>query len=289
MSPGLPTIWAALAGLEFDLRHVDVNGISTRVLEAGSGPPLVLLNGTSGHLECYAYNFVDLARHFRVICYDAVGHGYTGKPDHPYTLPVYAEHLDGLLSVLGVERAALSGESLGSWIAAWYAATHPDRVDRVILNTPGNVLMKEEVMKTLYESTLRAVREATAENVRARLEWLFAPANRHLVSDELVGIRLAIYSQPEFRRSIENILVLQDPETRRKYTWAPEWCGRITAPTLVMSTTEDPTGSPDEGRLLASWIPNAEFVLVEGAAHWPQWEKPAEFLELHLDFLGRSQ
>lgn len=267
MTRSLPTIWTELAGLEFSLRHVDVNGISTRVLQAGSGPPLVLLNGTSGHLECYAYNFVDLAQHFRVICYDTVGHGYTDKPEYPYTLPVYAEHLDGLLSVLGVERPALSGESLGSWIAAWYAATYPDRVDRVILNTPGNVLAKEEVMKTLYENTWRAVREATAENVRARLEWLFAPANRHLVSDELVGIRLAIYSQPDFQRSIENILVLQDPETRRKYTWAPEWCGRITAPTLVMSTTEDPTGSPDEGRLLASWIPNAEFVLVEGAAH----------------------
>lgn len=286
MTQDLPSMWNALADLEFRLGHVDVDGISTRVLEAGDGPPLVLLHGTSGHLECYAYNLVDLARHFRVICYDMVGHGYTGKPDYPYTLPVYAEHLDKLLSTLGVARPFLSGESLGSWVSAWYAAHYPDNVERIILNTPGNVLMKPEVLSTLAETTRRAVREATAETVRARLEWLFAPANRHLVTDELVENRLAIYSQPEYKRAVENILVLQDIETRRAYNWAPEWCGKIKAPTLVMSTNEDPTGSLDEGRLLASWIPGAAFVQIDGAAHWPQWEKPAEFLQLHLDFLG---
>jgi 2-hydroxy-6-oxonona-2,4-dienedioate hydrolase len=282
----LVSIWTELADVAFAQRFVDVDGISTRVLEAGSGPPLVLLNGTSGHLECYARNIGDLAKDFRVIAFDTVGHGYTDKPDTPYTLPVYAEHLLGLLNALGIERASLSGESLGSWIAAWFAANHPDRVARLILNTPGNVLMKEDVMARIYESTMRAVREVSPETVRPRLEWLFAESNRWMVTDELVAVRTAIYSQPGFLRAVENILVLQDVETRRKYTWGPDWCGRIEAPTLVMATSDDPTGTPDEAKLLASWIPNAEFVRVEGAGHWPQWEKPVEFLALHHDFLG---
>lgn len=285
MTPPLPSIWNALTKLDFRCGQVDVNGISTRVLEAGDGPALVLLHGTAGHLECYAQNLLDLAQHFRVVCYDMVGHGYTDKPNYPYTLPVYADHLDNLLRVLGIDKPFLSGESLGSWVSAWYAAHNPDKVDRIILNTPGNVLMKPEVLTTLYQSTLRAVQEATAETVRARLEWLFAPANRHLVTDELVENRLAIYSQPEFKHAVRNILVLQDLETRRKYNWAPEWCGEVRAATLVMSTNEDPTGSLDEGRLLASWIPKSTFVQIDGAAHWPQWEKPAEFLQLHLKFL----
>jgi 2-hydroxy-6-oxonona-2,4-dienedioate hydrolase len=283
------TIWTELMDVDFRQHFVDVDGVRTRVLEAGDGPPLVLLNGTSGHLECYARNVGDLAEHFRVVCYDMVGHGYTGKPDVPYTLPVYADHLDGLLTALGIERASLSGESLGSWVAAWFAAHTPQRADRLILNTPGNVLMKEDVMAKISQSTLKAVREASPETVRPRLEWLFAAKNRHLVTDELVAVRTAIYAQPEFQRAVENILVLQDVETRRKYTWDREWCGRIEAPTLVMSASEDPTGTPDEGRLLASWIPGSTFVLVEDAAHWPQWEKPKEFLQMHLDFLGVTQ
>ncbi|MCW3002884.1 MAG: 2-hydroxy-6-ketonona-2,4-dienedioic acid hydrolase [Conexibacter sp.] len=283
------SIWANLMDVPFSLRWVDVDGISTRVLEAGSGPPLVLLNGTSGHLECYARNVRDLCERFRVICFDGVGHGYTDKPDTPYTLPVYSDHLLGLLDALGIDRASLSGESLGSWVAAWFAAHHPERVDRLILNTPGNVLMKEDVMARIYESTMRAVREVSPETVRPRLEWLFAEANRWMVTDELVAVRTAIYSQPDFLRAVENILVLQDVETRRRYTWDPAWCGLIEAPTMVMATSDDPTGTPDEARMLASWIPNSDFVLVEGAGHWPQWEKPDEFLGLHLDFLGANQ
>lgn len=281
----LPGLWTGLADIAFQQRFLDVEGVRTRVLEAGEGPPLVLLNGTTGHLECYLRNLRDLAQTWHVVLFDSIGHGYTDKPDRPYTLPVYADHLRGLLDALGIARATLSGESLGAWIAAWLAAHDPARVDRLILNTPGNVLMKEDVMEEIRAITLRAVRDASPETVRARLEWLFAPANRWMVTEELVAVRTAIYTHPGFERAVENVLVLQDPETRRRYTYDPSWCGRIEAPTLVMATSDDPTGPPEEARLLASWIPGSEFTIIEGAGHWPQWERPEEFLQLHRNFL----
>ena len=67
--------------VEFSLRWIDVNGVSTRVLEAGDGPPLIVSNGMSGHLECYARTIRGLAPDFRVICYDTIGHGFTDKPN----------------------------------------------------------------------------------------------------------------------------------------------------------------------------------------------------------------
>src|SRR5690606_33006801 len=130
---------------------VDAGGVRTRVVEAGDGPPLVLLHGTGGHVEAYARNVAPLARRFRVIVPDMVGHGYTAAPPRPYTLDTYAEHLDALLDALGVERATLSGESLGGWVAAWYARLRPARVDRLVLTTPGNVTSKPETMRTVYE------------------------------------------------------------------------------------------------------------------------------------------
>ena len=104
--------------------------------------------------------------------------------------------------------------------------------------------MKRDVMERLRDATPRAVREASMETVRARLEWLFAPQNRHLISDELVAVRYDIYTLPDAERTVENVLVLQDPEVRERYTWAPEWCARITAPTLIFWTDQDPTGPP---------------------------------------------
>jgi 2-hydroxy-6-oxonona-2,4-dienedioate hydrolase len=282
--PG-PAIWPQLMRTPFAQRFVDVAGVRTRIIEAGRGEPLLLLHGTGGHAEAYARNIATLSEHFHVIAYDMVGHGFTDKPDEPYTLDVYAAQLEGLLDALGFERAHLSGESLGGWVAAWFAARHPDRVDRLVLSTPGNVIGKPETMRVIRESTMRAVAEASPETVRARLEWLFAPQTRHLVTDELVAVRLAIYTLPEAEQTMRNILVLQDPEVRAQYGWKEEWVSQIQAPTLIIWTSDDPTGTYEEGELLKRWIPGSRLINIEGAGHWPQWEVPETFDRLHTDFL----
>jgi 2-hydroxy-6-oxonona-2,4-dienedioate hydrolase len=280
-----PPIWPGLMDLSFSQRFLALGDVRTRVIEAGTGAPLVLLHGTGGHAEAYLRNIRALSSQFRVILYDMVGHGFTDKPSYPYTLDVYCEHLLALLDALEIGRAHLSGESLGGWVAAWFAEAYPDRVDRLVLTTPGNVTSKPETMKRIRESTMRAVSEASRETVRARLEWLFAPETRHLVSDELVDIRLAIYTQPGAEQAMRNVLVLQDPVVRDRYAWRADWTGRITADTLIIWTSDDPTGAYDEGELLESWIPGSQLVNIDGAGHWPQWERPEEFERLHTEFL----
>jgi 2-hydroxy-6-oxonona-2,4-dienedioate hydrolase len=280
-----PWIWPQLMAAGFSQSWIDAGQIRTRVLEAGSGPTLVLLHGTGGHAEAYARNLARLARRFRTVVYDMVGHGFTDGPDRPYTLDVYSDHLLALLDTLGIERAHLSGESLGGWVAAWFSQLHPDRVDRLILTTPGNITSKPETMERIRESTLRAVREASPETVRARLEWLFAPETRGLVTDELVAVRLAIYSAPGYEQTMRNILVLQEPDTRARYAWNAEWTGRIQAPTLIIWTSDDPTGTYEEGELLQRWISGSRLINIDGAGHWPQWERPEEFERRHEEFL----
>ena len=111
-----------------------------------------------------------LAADFRVTAYDMVGHGWSDLPDRPYTIDVLADHLTGLMDELDIGAAHLSGESLGGWVAAWAAAHHPDRVSRLVLNTPGNIVNKPEVMARLRESTLAAVRDPSDATVRRRVE-----------------------------------------------------------------------------------------------------------------------
>ena len=73
------SIWGELADTDHELRHVDVRGVRTRVLRAGSGPDLVLLHGTGGHLEAYARDIAGLAADFRVTAYDMVGPRLVGS------------------------------------------------------------------------------------------------------------------------------------------------------------------------------------------------------------------
>ena len=149
------SIWADLLGVDLRQHFVDAGGIRTRVLEAGNGPALVMIHGTGGHLEAYARNVRALSAHYRVVLYDMVGHGYSDKPDRPYTIDVLSDHLVAVLDALGIERAHLSGESIGGWVAAWTAAHHPDRVGRLVLNTPGNITNKPEVMAAVRDSSLQ--------------------------------------------------------------------------------------------------------------------------------------
>jgi 2-hydroxy-6-oxonona-2,4-dienedioate hydrolase len=242
-----------------------------------------MVHGTGGPLEAYCRNVAALARHFHVVIYDMVGHGYSDKPDRPYTTDYLADHLIAVLDALRLPQANVSGESLGGWVAAWAAAHSPERVARLILNTPGNILNKPEVMKRVRDSSLAAVRDPTHESVRARVEWLFYDPS--FVTDELVEIRRRIYMQPGFERAMENIVALQDWTIREPFIWKREWCERIKAPTLLLWTDHDPTGGLDEAAILQEWIPGSGLEVMEGAGHWPQWEKPEEFNRVHIDFL----
>ncbi len=277
------SIWGDLWNLDHELRHIDVGGVRTRVLQAGSGPDLVLLHGTGGHLEAYSRDFATLAQHFRVTAYDMVGHGWSALPDKHYTIDVLSDHLLAVMSELGLDRPHLSGESLGGWVVAWAAAHHPDRVGRLVLNTPGNIANKPDVMARMRDSTLAAVRMPDDETVRRRVEFLFH--HKDMVTDELVNLRRAIYSRPGYERAILNTLVLQDPEIRKDFAWSPDWVQNVVAPTLLLWTDHDPTGGLDEADLLLQWLPDARLHVIEDAGHWPQWEKPQEFLNAHIEFL----
>jgi 2-hydroxy-6-oxonona-2,4-dienedioate hydrolase len=281
------SIWGELSHVDHAVRHVAVpvrgHTVRTRVLQAGSGPELVLLHGTGGHLEAYSRDIAGLAEDFHVTAYDMVGHGWSGLPDLPYTIDVLSEHLVGLLDALGIEKAHLSGESLGGWVVAWVAAHFPDRADRLVLNTPGNIANKPEVMRRMRDSTMAAVLDPSEETVRRRVEFLFH--HKEMVTDELVNLRRQVYSRPGFVQAITNTLVLQDPVVRKDFAWDPAWVGKVAAPTLLLWTSHDPTGGLDEADMLLNWLPDARLHVIDDAGHWPQWEKVSEFLETHRTWL----
>lgn len=108
------------------------------------------------------------------------------------------------------------------------------------------------------------------------------------VTDELIDIRYEIYSQPEMRKAVENILVLQEMEVRVKNMLSEEDLAKITAPTFVIWTSHDPTAGIEVEERFAKAIPNARMKVIENAGHWPQYEQANEFNELHINFLNEG-
>jgi 2-hydroxy-6-oxonona-2,4-dienedioate hydrolase len=277
------TIWTDLNRTGLALTYVDVGPWRTRVLDAGTGTPLVLMHGSGGHIEAYARNVAPLAGHHRVVAFDAPGHGWTTTAEHDLEIDEYVEHLAGLLDALGIDRTDLSGESLGGWTAMRFAARHPDRVRRLVLNTPGGTLASAEVMERIRRLSQEAADSPTQELIRRRLEWLMAdPAS---VTDELVRTRREIYAQPGFAKSMSHILCLQQLDVRRRNMIRDEELAAITAPTLVVWTSHDPSGPAHAGQHIAGAIPDSRFELIDAAGHWPQWEQAGVFNALVHDFL----
>jgi len=284
-SPAYQSIWADLRGVEFTQGWIDAGGISTRYLHAGdrSQPTLILLHGAGGHAEAYVRNLREHARHFSVWAIDMVGHGWSDLARHDLEIHHYVEHVAAFMDAIGVQRAHLSGESLGGWVAARFAIEYPQRIDRLVLNTAGGSQADPKVMERIRTLSMQAVEDPAWDFIQTRVQWLLADKSK--AYDDMVATRQAIYARPGMVQSMRHVLVLQDMETRqRNLLRAPDYA-RIEAPTLVLWTSHDPTADVAEGRRMASMIPGALFTVMDGCGHWPQFEDTTVFDPLHIDFL----
>ncbi len=267
-------VWVALSATPHRIGYEQAGPWRTRVLQAGprDAEALVLMAGTGGHLEAYAHNIPVLAERYRIVAYDYPGHGYTTHAQADLELDTYVGHLAGLMDVLGIGAAHLIGESLGGWVAVKFAAAHPDRAGKLVLDTPGGTMARPEVMEKIRSLSQAAADDPAPERIRARLEWLMAdPAS---VTDELVEIRRAIYARPGFADSMRHILCLQDPEIRRRNLITDQDLAAVPHGALVVWTSDDPSGPAGAG--------------MEMAEKRPQWEQRDRFNELVLAFLAEG-
>lgn len=108
-------------------------------MDAGAGPPLVLLHGLGDSHRTWHFVVPLLARHFRVLAPDLPGHGFSARPDAPYTLDWYADTIASWMDAVGVDRAHICGHSYGGGIAQWMLLKYARRIDHLALLSPGGL------------------------------------------------------------------------------------------------------------------------------------------------------
>jgi len=120
-----------------EIETADAGRLRVHYAEAGSGPPLLLLHGWPQHFWCWRRVVPRLAPHFRLICPDLRGFGWSDAPGRGYDNETFAADAVALLDALGLERAGLVGHDWGGFTGFLIALHHPRRVERLLaLCTP---------------------------------------------------------------------------------------------------------------------------------------------------------
>lgn len=292
------TIWQDFLGAEVGYVETQSFG-SVRYIEAGKDNDEVLIftHGMGGHIEAYCKNIVPLAEQFHVIAFDFIGHGLSSKPiDADYELDIYVRHLEEVMNALGIDKAHLAGESMGGGAVGVFAARFPDRVGRLVLITSGGIPIVTEQgredLRNLAEMTskMQGGQGPTWESVKNRLRWLLHEDNWDLLTDEMIAVRLGLYSQADAKAVKSKMTAFLQPWVQGEYEPELIPLEDMDHEILFLWTEHNPMHDLEAAKQAYTRAKNGQLHVMEGSiAHWPQYEKPEEFNQLLSQFLSTGQ
>jgi pimeloyl-ACP methyl ester carboxylesterase len=273
-------------------RWLQVGGRRVNVVELGSGPPLVFVHGLSGSWQNWLEQLPVFARDHRVVAFDLPGFGASEMPDWPISISGDARWLDALYDALGIDAAAVVGNSMGGFIGAELAIAFPSRVERLVLVSAAGLTVEYQrderalaVLRTLdkrlaaYAAWLGTRSDELARRPRARRMIFGLVAHRpDLLPAPLVAEQIRGSGKPGFVPALD---ALTSYPIRDRL---PE----IGCPTLIVWGTEDrlvPVRDADE---FARLIPNARKVVWPQTGHMAMLERPAAFNRLLAAFLAEE-
>ena len=243
-------------------------------LDGPPDAPLVVLSNSLGtSMAMWEPQMPALAGAFRVLRYDARGHGRSSAPPGPYTIAQMGEDVLDLLRAVGARRAHFCGLSMGGMVGMWLSVNASVAVDRLVLcNTAALIGPKDG-----WNARIARVREGgMAAIVEAVLARWFTPGFIDRGAAE-VGIarRMLLATSPD--GYCASCAAVRDMDQR-------DDVGRILAPTLVVAGTRDVVTTPADHRFLAERIDGARYVELD-APHISNMEQPAAFTRALVDFL----
>jgi len=118
------------------VQYADVNGVTLGYREFGSGEPLLMIPGFGATMDNWNETFIGiLASRYHVYTYDHRGMGYSSDSNGTHTIPMYVDDAAALISALGYESMHVYGASMGSSTSQQLVIDHPERVNKLILDS----------------------------------------------------------------------------------------------------------------------------------------------------------
>jgi 2-hydroxy-6-oxonona-2,4-dienedioate hydrolase len=254
--------------------------------EAGDGYPLLLLHGSGPGAtgwSNFGKNMQVLSKEFRCIAPDMPGWGQSvavkwDERDH-------VKDAIALLDALGIEKAAVVGNSMGGATALRMTAEYPDRVSHLMTMGAGSAGPRyfsagdgpSEGLKLLQAG----YRDPSPESMRTMVNiFTFDPT---FATDELVEQRSKVaMSRPDHLANF-----IEGMGVRRGFATL-EQIMSITAPTLIMHGRDDRVVPYENALMLVSAIANSRAVIMNRCGHWMMLEHGDEFNRLVTDFVNNN-
>jgi len=255
-----------------------VNGTKLYYEMAGTGHALVLIHGGGVDRRLWDGQFQEFAQHFRVIRYDLRGSGKSEIPQAKYS---NREDLYALLRHLNVDKAYVLGLSRGGGVAFDLAVSHPEMVDALIL-----VSSNLSTLPKVYHDMIASAQKAGREEGIARAAEIWSsdpyqgPVQPNLPARQKVAAIMR-ENLASFLYFWNGPIAAAPPGTRP----AAERLAEVRVPTLVIAGERDAEQARANYDRWARGIPGAKKVVVPGAAHLVNIDKPQEFMRIVLDFL----
>ena len=239
-----------------------LNGIDLYYEDHGSGPPVVLMHGYSDTSQAWQPQIAALSPRYRLVTFDMRGHGRTRSPDDPaqYSEAHVVADLAALLRRLEIERAIIGGLSLGGYMSLRFHIAHPEMVRALVLCDTGPGYRNAEARAEWNQRAFTRADELESKG--------FDALRRNAGHTSAVGLA----------RAARGMLAQFDSA-------AIDCLPKITVPTLVIVGSED-TPFLGATEYMAKKIPGARRVVIEGAGHVANVDRPEAFNAALLPFLA---
>lgn len=275
-----------IGGLVVTHRFVAAPGesetVDWHVVEAGSGPPLVLLHGIPQSWFMWAPVLPELARHFRCIAVDLKGYGQSHKGRGDYRHEGAARQLLALIDALGLERFSLFSHDRGTVQADFIVAAAAERIDRWVRGSQHLLHFHPDLAPQEHLFTRPETRDILQDPIRMvghMYRWLC----KYPIPREAVVRALQEWARPDVGLAVERYF--------QSSTFRKDWIDRRTrliphwrCPTLVLQGTEEPTMPVENYEDVADHLPDARVAFVDGGHFYPE-ENPRGTLDAVLPFL----
>ena len=256
--------------------HADVNGLRIEYQRRGSGPPLVLLHGFTQDSRVWRPQLEDLSSTFTVIAWDAPGAGQSSDPPEAFGMAEWSDCLAGLLDAADVDCAHVLGLSWGGLLAQEFYRRYPACVRSLILVSTyagWKGSLPEPIPEERLAACLRDASLLPDEFVPKYLPGMFSESPPRESREELRRIMLQFH--PVGFRLMATALARAD--TR-------DLLPSINVPTLLIWGDADKRSPLNVATQMRNAVPGARLVVIPGAGHVSNLEKPDRFDAIVRDF-----
>jgi len=254
--------------------HYHVTGLRGR-------PAVLMIQGLGADKHGWDMQRYVLAAFYRVIAFDNRGAGRSDKPFGHYSLEQMADDAIAVLDAVGVERAHVVGASMGGAITQIIAVKYPGRVRSITLAC--TACRNHPWRRELLESwATRATEQGMGAMTREAARWVIGPRSFRRLLPAFGWLGPLALGRPSHAFVAQVRAILATDES------LADELSNVTVPALVLVGNQDiltPRGDSEE---IAERLPNAELVVISGAAHGFMVEHATTFNRVLLEFLRRA-